>query len=1024
MQKLSDIIRYSVVICLLLSTVRVFSAENDENGDDSQSGDIVAETTYKLVGRCQPGAGTALELTNIILEKDPADEGVYSYRFDSDNTYLGKIVFKIQSYTTGVAGVTYFGAETETALSDEEASVISSSSSGEVNNFTFTKALKSIYTLKFNPEENKIWLETETLQTDPETPVTVYKVIGSYKNADGSNGATLPSDVNMTETPEGSGIYTYVIDFDDENEGTLFFMIEEYMADQPNTYYGVSGGKPFPLTGTMIVAKSESDKEVGSFYFTKEAGVKYTITFTGSTVVLSKEVRDDNNIKIQSGVWDDSKYGRFYPSINSAEGMDGIITSVAVYICDQVDNAQLKRVFSKTFDEDDEKTIEDWNEIFSPDQDMSGEPIDGQTWFYDRNKYDDDNYVYQLVVRTKVDGHPKNYNAYSEPFAINSDGYALVIKSFYLVQLGDNTINEGSNSYVTFKEEENPTVYNVTNSMDSQFGHSGYITFEKSTVGIDEIINYGDEDVYRFTDQVLIRSNKQNVIPTEQFLRYELWRDNESEPMINTNNPDDAQCIHEGRFMAVVDAEIAKHTYKLKYVYKDPDHQDEQVLESNEITFCITVPSPKLTDRFVEFYKGSDETAASDNEPYQYPFSFEGVSGTPYRLQDARYHTLYEKARALKPNVTEKVGAKMLDNKTGTFTYSFDNYIESSQDAAKRTDLYFYKTNGEDSENYWRGIGKAVSPDVLLKKPEKEGEFGGLYDRWSIGIGSTYPKTYVDRFGYAEFTPITITTDCPEDPDAAVVVTESKVEEVAMGQGKIVREDFTVSIKISGRNANTVTYKSDEGEKSAALHFGDGDHDYYYVTIVDTEIQSDKPGQDFELANASFTNTPRYIEGIYTSRQLSEGVKIDFAHNHGNTRDTPVDQVKEHLYSDHLQVRISYLYPFNTALNSHLPNSSSGSVETMMAKIPARILGNVIKSEAAVFPLKAPNTDTSTIGSIDSENNAAVTAGKGYIEIAGGDGRVFGLDGTLVAYGEGHHELAPGIYIVACGSQCLKVAVK
>lgn len=846
-----------------------------------------------------------------------------------------------------------------------------------------------------------------------------YSLIGSIGNAPSFN---YPLDENNEYT------------FDQNANGSVVLKVLEILGPDQRLYYGAQGGDKSPLNGTVTAVSSENINDVGMFYFIMEENKSYKITWRpeNNQLILTVTGTPDYFIIYATTPADNMEYPLYRTELNPDIPEDiknGHIQSIYITSYDPFLIDREARAFQKTFSEDnDRNAVSNWDNIFKEEFDAKGgEIINDVSWIKDSHNYTDGNYIYQMTVSVRLnETTTRRYTSYAN-FTVNSSGNPLVVRPYYLVQIGESgQIKE----YYTLTEEANPIAYYVQDGVVIM-GRSGKIAFERPQFEEGTVIDYGDETRYKFTHKVLLRSNIPDI-PASHIIGYRLYRAEVDEdnitgttPLKDTTTDDGANAIYDdGRFMAIVDCErIQDYKYVLQLDFVDNDRQT-QTFTSDPVIFCITVPSPKDIDAGVEFFKGSDINADTDGDKqnfrYDTGFSLTTSNGvtTPqtFPLNGVRYHNLREKVQLDRPNVTDELGAMMQDENSGGFTYY--SVVMVGDEETQREQLRI-------TNNGWGVTSSLLIPSVLW-----EDENNNIFDKKVIIYESSYPKTY-NRMGNLQIDPITLTTDAPcEDNIDGVACIENSNVYFAGANGRTLMEKFDVKINFSHASVdNTLTYtplnsqkveKGTEGSLNETLmHLTDDD--FYYVAIIDkTNIADDGSYVPSQLLAS---NRASYAHGVYTGAQLKEGIKFDFEYSHGGANPNEVfDLEAEKRYCNRLQLLISYLYVFNTN-PAYLNENQALSDSPQLLLFDPDTNGSIIKSKAARFDLQATNLTTG-IEDVTVSDADDFSIKKGSITLNCDDGEIYRPDGVLLARGRGVYNVNSGLYIIRHKDRSFKVFVE
>lgn len=844
-----------------------------------------------------------------------------------------------------------------------------------------------------------------------------YQLIGSYHDGDNFSEDLVDNQ------------YT----FPSERVGSVFFKIKD---KNQNIYFGGvlqgddsdSANKNYtPLAGSYVAFSSDRPEGVGSLYFTMSEGYQYTILFQepsdnagDSNYIISLKIEriKDGNFDILAQSNGTLTQGMFWPvllpeALNDEALKEATITSVSVSSWDYPFlSERFNRVFYWSCPDGQEYHLSDWDEIIGQGDivdDQNGAAA-AQNWFVDPTVYADDAYCYQLVVVMNVDGKSRRFVANSERFFINASGDPLVIRAYYLVQRG-----EGTGEYYTLPSESNSNVYDVTN-LNGSLGKSGNIIFTKANLN-DEQIDFGDENTFRFTDQILVRSNKPYGIESHMIKKFTLYNVTDpSNPVLIVDSESNGNTYNndEGRFMAIAECQINTQDYRLVMDYVDAEG-NEQSLQA-DVSIAVTIPSPKIQESYVEYFKGSDTTEATDNSTFK--FSYPALSPiSPFNLTGARYHNLRQFVKLIKPNTTDALGVKMLDTSSGSFKYFYECYKDG--EVVGTVNLRF-QSNSEEHTVVWDTNGPNVIPEDLLM-PEQQGN----YDSRRLAYTHTFPTEVYDRWGDGTLAQIEVTDEPPVCEVPAKVTGCQLYYRPNANNSNLydLVEDFKVHIVLDDEAApNKVIYN--DGTEGQLLH--KTGNDYYYVVIVDTKaegIELDGPTKPEYIAS---TGNRSYPETVVSGDALKKGVDIAFSHVHTRKTKMVWDEEVENAYNNpfcnQLQLRISYLYPFRT-YGSADNAPAMQKISAANWSVPSNLRGNVIMSKPLVYGLETEFVTTG-VDDIAADSGATVTVGKGYVMInGGGEGAVYALDGRLMGKGSGFIAVPNGIYVVSTNNEKIKVVV-
>lgn len=256
-------------------------------------------------------------------------------------------------------------------------------------------------------------------------------------------------------------------------------------------------------------------------------------------------------------------------------------------------------------------------------------------------------------------------------------------------------------------------------------------------------------------------------------------------------------------------------------------------------------------------------------------------------------------------------------------------------------------------------------------------------------------------------------------------------------------------------------YHEGKDDLKEVLHHHTSD-DYYYVAIVELEeneeidIETSDTRNIIDANGLKSTSAPVNTgdkQVKYNANELKHYVipasellsgnsyEITIRKNYGQEGDWSTDfggsaekardydlrvqaLGKENHFSKNIHVLISYLYPFQVKQSGQIETPTTS--ESAPARANARYSGNVLKSTAAVLnPVKDANDSVITgVNSLNAEQFGSVKVGEGFIEVEGIGVQVVNASGMLVGEGAGHHDVAPGVYVVRYNGKTKKVVVR
>ena len=999
------------IICLgVTSTIK---AEND------------LPVTYTIIGNYNS--------TQIRGTMQTGENGIFSYIFNNI-TASGKISFTIQG------GQFFYDANERTELRKDIPFEAIKSETRSMNLY-FNVIEGGEYTITFNGTD--ILLTADEPYVEPEEPKIKYLIAGSFMG-------NTENNVSFELLPIDGSDNLYSFTFPENTVGILFFMIDAVINGSDNLYYGANDGINTPLIGSYNTISDINSKKVGSLFFEMKDDKRYTLTFDANTNTVILTTTDATNSPLSISAYYDSTssdetiYPEFKIDFTDFAGDDYKDLPVTKFEITTWDTDMTKRkamVYSYPEAEDGEMTLsgllEHLKENFNFNEE-TGHFTDKEV-LNSRGEYiyTDGDYLYRLYFTLTEGDHTRRYTVYSNDFTVNKDGNPLVLNAFYLIQLGN-----GESNYLTLVDDNHSYPYSVTDAY-GQLGQSNQITFNKADFEDGTVIDFGDETIYKFTDKVLIRSN----IP---FSKEEQWRIHHGElfveeeqeeevveiPVVNSLN--NRNVLTDGRFMAVVNlydlmdtqeypkAEgtprltkpLHELTYKLKIWYNPVNGSGSDDSESSDaelpfyeasVPLTVTVPEPRVENNYIDSFYG---TINNGNVTPAFPYNFQyqsywqdGNGEYPiYDLNGARFHNLRKVLVIKSPNVTLKLGSIMQAETTGGFTYSY-KYFDADGNVKK--EVPFNIMAATDDDKLWTVYSDCVLPESLLPLEE-----GGLYFKEQVTCENTYLQSYprwtdtdIKRIGIEDYPPVCDDSYKFKLPDWELTQNQS---------GESV-EKFSVRLFMFGINTNHVYHPTEENENYAMdmmhNHWGLPQNsqakDYFLVEFVNV-----KDGEKIAVTNNT-DDTPKLAQQVISVSDMLQGKDISFIYNHHK-----VVEDDDYFYKD-LEVRVSYLYPFNEGeIKRPRPQGASAKIENK-----SNLKGSVIKSQPMIF--KLVTTDEGVFTDLEGieNNNVTAKAGKGYIEVTGGNAEIYNLGGMKIAEGSGRHEVMPGIYIVTFGNKRIKVLV-
>ena len=451
---------------------------------------------------------------------------------------------------------------------------------------------------------------------------------------------------------------------------------------------------------------------------------------------------------------------------------------------------------------------------------------------------------------------------------------------------------------------------------------------------------------------------------------------------------------------------VLSYNYYVENTYIGPVDSEPEAT-----TAFLTVPTPKLNDAKVEVYFGTNNGEGTDNNTNAVKdFTYKGKT-QDFTLEKARYQNVRESVDIDMPNATADLQTKM--KSTGDYLFTFYSIKDDDQST---------KNSFELDEN-WNRKGNLVKPSALFNTEHPD----ATDENWNVRkivMESSYANVY-NRWGDGKITSIALTENAPVDNPETDNDFIARVEKEAAlyynTDGDLISQ-FTAYIQMEARQDNFINH--DDKELNEKLLHGDtttGHYDYYYVTIVDNSNLDENNEPQIAIVDDEATDAKdKYAEYVYTVENLNKthdngGMYIKFRKNYGQYYDGQLAQVMANPYYKNLELRVSYLYPFNTAAASSAPKRG-------IFRTAADLSGDVVKSRASVLAFDGGEVWTGVEG-IDA-NSVSVNAGVGFIEVTGSDVEIFNAQGMKVAAGEGRHDLNSGVYVVRVSGQTHKVMVR
>lgn len=340
---------------------------------------------------------------------------------------------------------------------------------------------------------------------------------------------------------------------------------------------------------------------------------------------------------------------------------------------------------------------------------------------------------------------------------------------------------------------------------------------------------------------------------------------------------------------------------------------------------------------------------------------------------------------------------------TGSFGYLFEY---SNPEIRGKGDAAHIRTRNVNN-NTWEVNTGFIRPAELFPMASD-----GLYDQRTIKVDNSYLASVYDRFGTVTINDVDFEIN---EPVATTATTDKAVSVVNWSLNVMKKSDsevnavesYAVRISMTCDDKNTIAGTAlEHGNPSS----GTRGNDYFYITI-----------NDRATGKLVTTSNGEVAEYVVSSNELQKGLNATFKHEHGPKSIYEINEVYSHPSCNNLEVHISYLYPFEV---ESLPQTVRDEDEPAPATLEPDYTTDILKSPAAKYNFSENYIQLSSVIDFEAETGVSVTAGRGYIMIAGGDADIYNVGGVKIATGSGTHHLASGVYIVACGNQRQKIVVK
>ena len=697
--------------------------------------------------------------------------------------------------------------------------------------------------------------------------------------------------------------------------------------------------------------------------------------------------------------------GYYRPGLTDIQGLAGETIAKIVIDCYQADGE--KEYMGNVLTIEPNVAPTGFADLFDNYVGLGGKSKDDNTqkgqWveYSDSREFPNGDYRYVMIV-TLASG--EEIPVESNPFTIFNSEIKTTLNAFQLVRIK----GEGNPTYVTFRGTNGvPTtpVYQVEETSAGKYSYTQ----------VTRMPDYGDAKTFEFTDLVLLSGN--GHLSADEVLNYALVVNSKTLPSSPSWSKTGIQPQYDDKFMMVVTAsDLAAKDYALGMQYKvnftADGKAEEQTLTSTPGTANIglTVPEPKLEDARVEVFYGSDNTGDTNSETADFVFTIgEGENARSFPLDEARYQNIREIVKVDLPN--SNLGLSKLMDSNDAIKYYFNNVIEGK--SSKKEEITIDE-NGMMT-------GHRVEPSTLFKNAE-----GGELDYRDVIFEKKEGINYFNR-GWKDgrITSVRLTYDAPiNDDDTSMKNSNSTVEvrnrglyyDVAAAgdqRDPDLLEVFDVYIEVDAVNTNDLDHVDKNVPNDNLIH------DYYYVAIY--EIGTDSEGNKTEtIAKDRTGKDAEFVTLIGDMNSDSDGQTVSFFKNHGPYYDGQIvakGQTTEAAdpYYTHLEVRVSYLYPFWVS-SEHKANARG------IFRTAENLTGTVIKSQATTYSFEG---EVATgVENIEGVLNSSVKAGVGFIEVMGNDVEIYNAQGVKVAAGEGRHDVNAGVYVVRVSGQTHKVIVR
>lgn len=822
--------------------------------------------------------------------------------------------------------------------------------------------------------------------------------------------------------------------------------------------------------GNVAFAEPTFFQYVDFFYEESDPSAKgHSVLFTelseGGAQIAAMSTRSDATSVNEYEV------GNFQPSLNYLQGLDeGDLKKVTIrsYATttdgDRVVEEMIADLYNWSASEGNAKKNKDFYTLFQTLEGNDELPGNGAytnnntenksvgKWVKDETSYNNGDYFYRMtVVLTDNNGVTHTVTVDSNPFTIFNAEEKITCNVYQLVKVGEEMKNGvRTGHYYTYKGSkadhsvpvlpayelwiQNDSKFDTNNEAYDEDGNLvGYIDdthYEFTYQSLDELPDYGmsTEEVegdptisqMQFTDKILIVGSvpSANVVEGYAFgVADKVETPNKVSGMRKSPITEqyDQSCTredNENRFMHVTHVgsfEEREFTLSMKYSTSFLDYEGNLVTIDGATTtpvsaqYTVTVPEPKLKEAKVQVFYGNTDGEDTDDD----------IALFSYRGKDfyARYHSVRDYIEVEFPNVSNFLKERIVKN--NFFTLRLSQTVEGER---REWDNVFAFTSDDTADGVV--VGPVMHPSNFTEKRQ-------------MTLISDPNYTYYTRWEDGEITPIHVTENPPinfnhEIKDASWFIDAnghliSRFTVVVKHTDDYVPSDPADNLSDAEKDKHNYVFHEDKDLYEHLHHHGE--NDYYYVAIVDKDKIVDG---DYDTAvidaDGNVTDDDNLkLHDVVSAHDLlvtanGKGKEFTISKDYGEYTDAKRLEAKADHYSKHLNVLVSYLYPFANTETTPSP---------AMAKRRAAqdYTSNVLKSNPAVGVVNGDFVVTS-LDEISAADLGKVITGFGYIEVEGNDVEIYRTDGVKVAIGEGRHEVASGVYLVRLNGRVEKVVVR